>query len=436
MTTVSENFPSTTSTYDYLNEDKTTNSTVCKNGIHRNRYSSGANRPKKAYVKQFSSYENSRIVFKTKAGKTTTSVVHYQKIRSYRKLNNDDPRFSEPHPYTRQSYKAVYSPYLATSLSYGKLRGSWNNPNEFWYFQSTKNSFGANDQIALINKLGERLRGTDFDIGVSLAELPLACSMIYESALKIGKAIRSFKKGKAIDAWNHLTGSKPYKRFGVSQSSTWLELQYGWLPLLKDAHDGAEFLAHHLSDVPRPKKYRVSHKAISLMASSTLPGSEGFAKSSHVIRRSIVAEITENRRATLIGQIDPLTVAWELVPFSFVVDWFIPIGNYLSARGLASSLSGVFVTTTVDRQLGRSWRRLPAGGTSNFSGGLLDVDILSVTRSISTSLSVDMPQVKPLAKIASWTRAANAVSILTQNLGTLDQRHFYENIFTPPRVRR
>jgi hypothetical protein len=31
------------------------------------------------------------------------------------------------------------------------------------------------------------------------------------------------------------------------------------------------------------------------------------------------------------GVINPLSIAWELSPYSFVVDWFIPVGNVLSA---------------------------------------------------------------------------------------------------------
>lgn len=31
------------------------------------------------------------------------------------------------------------------------------------------------------------------------------------------------------------------------------------------------------------------------------------------------------------GLINPAVLAWELIPFSFVVDWFAPIGNTLDA---------------------------------------------------------------------------------------------------------
>lgn len=32
-----------------------------------------------------------------------------------------------------------------------------------------------------------------------------------------------------------------------------------------------------------------------------------------------------------LGLINPLEIIWELVPYSFVVDWFLPVGNWLSS---------------------------------------------------------------------------------------------------------
>jgi hypothetical protein len=32
-----------------------------------------------------------------------------------------------------------------------------------------------------------------------------------------------------------------------------------------------------------------------------------------------------------LGLINPLEIVWELLPYSFVVDWFLPIGNWLSS---------------------------------------------------------------------------------------------------------
>jgi hypothetical protein len=53
------------------------------------------------------------------------------------------------------------------------------------------------------------------------------------------------------------------------------------------------------------------------------------------VTRSVFARIDAipNNAATIAlssaGVTNPLLVAWELVPFSFVVDWFLPVGNYV-----------------------------------------------------------------------------------------------------------
>lgn len=42
--------------------------------------------------------------------------------------------------------------------------------------------------------------------------------------------------------------------------------------------------------------------------------------------------------ATRLGLTDPLTIGWELVPYSFVVDWAMPVGNFLLALSARQGL--------------------------------------------------------------------------------------------------
>jgi hypothetical protein len=58
------------------------------------------------------------------------------------------------------------------------------------------------------------------------------------------------------------------------------------------------------------------------------------------------------RRESLLnsfGFLTPELVAWELLPFSFVADWFIPIGTYLEALDFVKSVEGTYVRTDLSR---------------------------------------------------------------------------------------
>lgn len=55
--------------------------------------------------------------------------------------------------------------------------------------------------------------------------------------------------------------------------------------------------------------------------------------------------------SSALGITSPLTAAWELIPFSFVIDWFIPVGNAFQALeskiGLKSTIKGLHMTNFV-----------------------------------------------------------------------------------------
>lgn len=117
------------------------------------------------------------------------------------------------------------------------------------------NLWSSNDDLRLLGKLREKVAGSDFNAGVFLGEGRQALKMIATNATKIYKALIAVRKGRVGDAAHILTGSKyesNRNRFksgvdGKTVANNWLELQYGWLPLLSDVRGGAEFLSHHLT---------------------------------------------------------------------------------------------------------------------------------------------------------------------------------------------
>lgn len=354
---------------------------------------------------------------------------YYQKIwNGTNRSGNPATWFSEEHPYSM-----TYVKEHATS-------GTVRQKSGFQFTGTIPSCFGgvagaskwsANDDLALIGKLREKVAGSGFNAAVSLAEGRKSLDMIFESANRIGSALRDIRKGNALGAYEALTGrlknGRPSRKWGQSErilnrevpkyrdpvdknvSSNWLQLQYGWLPLINDAEEGAKFLAQQ--SLPRTYKVRVRRRIVTPNKGASPTNTQFSGQMAE--SGQLVAILREINVAALSGLLNPAAVAWELVPYSFVADWFIPIGSYLDARGLAQSLTGTFVTTRVNRQRAEFIGFQPASVYASFTG-TYSYESMSLTRTVSSSLAIPLPEVKPLNKVFSWKRAANAVALLVQ----------------------
>jgi hypothetical protein len=128
--------------------------------------------------------------------------------------------------------------------------------------------------------------------------------------------------------------------------SSWLEYRYGWMPLYYDAYG----IAKHLSDLS------TSQDTWPVRASATwdsdvttaqdwngfLWKGKVFIRTTHRYKSMVGGFITVDRRVdrelVRAGLTNPLELAWEVLPYSFVVDWFIKVGDYVEGM---TALTGV-----------------------------------------------------------------------------------------------
>lgn len=302
-----------------------------------------------------------------------------------------------------------------------------------WYPTPTYPSVDSNFQIELVNKLKSQLRGSDFNMAIFLGEGHEALAMIASSATRLASAYRAFRKGDFVNVAKHLAVERPSslkrasrkKKITSPAANNWLEWQYGWLPLLSDMKSGAEQLSH-LLHVPFKKRYYVVKRKTMDRRNPEASSNEKryWSEAKESTSRRLLAIISEPESLPVVsGLLDPELVAWELTPFSFVADWVIPIGDYLEARAFATRLSGTFVTSDLKKCIYSGFKGARITDTNNPSGvrtvitgssGTFRFESTQVTRSVSSSLVVPMPSVKPFSKIASWMHCANAIALLAQ----------------------
>lgn len=262
------------------------------------------------------------------------------------------------------------------------------------------------------------MHGSDFDMSIFLGTSHQSLRMIGDTAIQLAQALRAIRKGDMAGAARGLTGGagrhkkRPAPRTVDEMSKRTLELRYGWLPLLQDLHDGAEFVAEQLN-FPMVQRYRVSKIKDQLPPKFV----NGPTTSVGWKRVGLIAIVKENpSMIAKLGLTSPSNLAWELLPWSFVVDWALPIGDYLQARSFAGSLTGTFIrsTKTFGFQTGQVYNQTGPSINIVIPPGYNYVKRVTFQRDILTSLPVPLPSVKPMNKVASMAHAINGVALLAQ----------------------
>jgi hypothetical protein len=116
-----------------------------------------------------------------------------------------------------------------------------------------------------------------------------------------------------------------------------------------------------------------------------------------------------------LGLLNPLQVAWELVPFSFVVDWILPIGSFLeAATGTIGTTFDSGYTTyglSVEEELTFLKDYAPYGTSTILSRSgdypTAKLKVRCVKRDVHSSWPLWLPYIR-----SPFTRSTNVISAL------------------------
>ena len=123
---------------------------------------------------------------------------------------------------------------------------------------SADGCFSDNVRKRAIYKLQEDIAKSDLNLAVAGAEAVKTVELITHTAARLLKAALALKKGRLSDAYRVLGLSPKAQRLPKAKKvrenagNYWLEMQYGWNPLLSDIYGGCKALATMLNqpDVP------------------------------------------------------------------------------------------------------------------------------------------------------------------------------------------
>lgn len=284
------------------------------------------------------------------------------------------------------------------------------------------NEFALTAENRCRSKFYEKAKNQTFNISQMIGERRQTTSMVLDLSKRLIEITHLLRRGDVYGAAKILFPTNP-----KSLANDWLIFQYGIKPLLADLHAmGVTLSSSGVSGQFYDIRVKVREmvpkvvlenptRVVGVPAMEGLVTSEGHVDVIYKARISISSSALAN--AKIAGFTAPQSLLWELTPYSFVADWFIPIGSYLNNVDAFSGLSVHWVTKTVVKQERLSFLRTFGG--SSLDGWITpqltlkaSIQRYDITRTLLSEVpSLPYPSFKDPASVL---HIANAVALLAQ----------------------
>lgn len=364
--------------------------------------------------------------------RVTSNTPGFKKQRRHGKLADRPDLPMNPFTY---SLARSHSPY-------GSLDFFWPDYGLYGYKRGAIPSWGTNLSPTLINqsvrdridnealfRISNAAKESSVNLGIMFAERKQTSDLIHRTAKSLADGLRDLRRGRPDTIARFLKvktpdGSKrrPKPLSTKELADKWLELQFGWMPLYNDMYSSLESLAKARDRVWRTRiAASASFRDMNASMSQWQDVVPVRRSENAIYTRKYVLYVGvshEGRKSLAeFGITNPLSVLWEIVPWSFAIDWFIPVGRFLDSLDAYTGL--VFEkgsSTSFEKTDIRYRSRASAASKGGFSrisasAGALRVD---VNRSVLGSFpSLPLPYFNPRF---SDTRSATSLALIRQRL--------------------
>jgi len=252
--------------------------------------------------------------------------------------------------------------------------------------------WSSNDDLQLLANLKDQVYGGSANMSVTIAEMRETVSTIGQLAKGVSNLLLhaatyeslSGKRRKryAQNFVRRVSRNLPIKKAG----DYWLAWRYAIRPALMDIDQQCQMLAN-INNRVAMNRFRARHKS---SASGTWFGAPTLTD--HKAAAVVFVTTKANEMLVWSGVSDPASVLWEKIPYSFVVDWMFPVGNFLSAVDFWRKTEGTSVIThKVTRTVKGCYGNI--GNVVVSGGGDYSFTSIALNRTVTTNPAIPYPSI-------------------------------------------
>lgn len=220
------------------------------------------------------------------------------------------------------------------------------------------------EEPIMIRKIYDKVHNQSIHVGNLLAERVQTYELLYTNLQRLLKLIQ-LKKGVLKSAALAIKDPKKW-------ANEVLAFKFGVEPLVSDVEGALKVISEGVPEEKASVSVRTNRKKFVEFSTDTLDFT-GQMQISFTFKFEVNNPV--QRLLSTLGLINITEIAWEVTPWSFVVDWFIPIGAFLQSH--TSALGMTLVSGT---------RKVKFLGEFNIKGIPGSVDSIRSQIGLTTSL--------------------------------------------------
>lgn len=266
-------------------------------------------------------------------GWTSTRYIYARQMYNFSGWGLIRGNHKNPNPHGYTSLKAGGVGRIRTSNGYGRTSSLLTGAANPGGYQTSVSSFAYDTALS---KLYGKIRG-DLDLSIDAFQARQTAR-----GFKAGELITNFVKEVDRKPW-YITSLQryfgPISRLAGSARLAWV---YGWKPLIDDYYavldESLRDYINHFQTFKGKSRGQSDGYCFGNVDWDGIYRSPTFYKTltDESVQISVTLDTTKLPEMAYWTSMNPASIAWELMPYSFVIDWFINIGGAL--RNLETAL--------------------------------------------------------------------------------------------------